>query len=107
VSEKHKTVSGQINNDDAERFEEFREDRDLNKSQAVRRLIDRGLEYHEDWAVVRDIGLAAVLWAAAAAVSSVVVGTPPRALSMFSVVFAGVILTAWAIYKLRWRRRDA
>jgi len=100
------TIGTRVTDQDEERLEEFREERDLNQSQAVRRLVDRGLQYHTGWSMVRDIALAAALWAGAAVGGAVFLDAIPRALAMFSVVFAGVLLTSYGAYLARWRHRD-
>jgi len=47
-----------------------------------------------------------VLWAGAAVGGAIVLDAVPNALAMFSVVFAGVLLTSYATYLVRWRVRD-
>lgn len=42
-----KTLSGRVPADTEERFEEFRRSRGLNKTDAMRRLLEAGLESHE------------------------------------------------------------
>jgi len=99
-------IQAPVNEQDKRRVETFRSDRNLNHSEAVRRLVDRGLEYEESWAMVRDVSVAAVLWAVTAVVGAVGFNLVPNSLAMFSVAFAGVLVTAYGGYELRWRLRD-
>lgn len=105
MSNDQQIVSSSVREKEASDIEEFSEERDLSKSEAMRQLIVRGMAHREGWMMVRDIGIAAVLWSSASALSSVLIGTPPRALSMFSLIFAASILTAYAGHRIRWLRQ--
>lgn len=54
MSTQKTTITGRFDSDTVEEFEKYRESRNLNKSTAVRRLVQRGLKAQEDEERVKD-----------------------------------------------------
>jgi len=106
VSNDRQVISSSVRENEASDIEKYAERSGVSKSEAARQLITRGMAHREGWMMVRDIGVAAVVWATASSISSVALGTPPKTLSMFSLIFAASILSAYAAHRVRWRHRD-